>query len=116
MVAGGLTGTSYSWTPESTLVDGTYNLEIDHGSDPPNYSIQFTISGGLLSSASVSSATSASVSSVTSTVASASTTLTTTASHSSNSSSATSGSSASKTASSTTKPSELSPCNKTKFY
>ncbi len=99
MLAGGLTGTFHVWTPESTLVDGTYNLEIDHGSDPPNYSIQFTISGGMLSSSSASSATSASM---TSTVASVTTTSTSTASNASNSSSV------SKTASSTTKPSKSS--------
>src|SRR5277367_5570723 len=100
---GGLTGTYYVWTPESTLVDGTYNLEIDHDSDPPNFSIQFTISGGLLSSTSGSSTTSASVTSTkTSTVASVTTTSTSTASNASNSSSV------SKTASSTTKPSKSS--------
>jgi hypothetical protein len=102
--AGGLTGTFYSWTPESTLVDGTYNLEIDHGSDPPNYSIQFTISGGLLSSTAGSSATSASVSStMTSTTGSVTTTSTLTASGASSNSS-----SAIKTASSTTKSSKYS--------
>lgn len=104
--AGGLTGTYYVWTPEPTIVDGTYNLEIDHGSDPPNYSIQFTISGGLLSSASASSATSASVASTTtSTVPSVTTTLTSTAS---SASSASNSSKTSKTGSSTTKPSKSS--------
>ena len=113
MLVGGLTGTSYSWIPESTLVDGTYNLEIDHGSDPPNYSVPFTISGGLVSSASVSSATSASVTSLTSTVTSVTTTLTSTASKAS---SASSGSSASKTASSaTTKPSKTSHSDEIKW-
>lgn len=103
---GGLTGTYHVWTPESTLVDGTYNLEIDHDSDPPNYSIQFTISGGLLSSTSGSSTTSASVTSTkTSTVASVTTTSTSTAS---NASSTSNSSSVSKTASSTTKPSKSS--------
>jgi hypothetical protein len=101
--AGGLTGTYYVWTPDSTIVDGTYNLEIDYDSEAPNYSIQFTISGGLLSSASASSATSASVASTaTSTVASVTTTSTSTASSASN------GSKTSKTGSSTTKPSKSS--------
>jgi hypothetical protein len=116
MLVGGLTGTSYSWIPESTLVDGTYNLEIDHGSDPPNYSIPFTISGGLVSSASVSSATSASVTSLTSKATSVTTTLTSTASNASSASSASSGSSASKTASSTTtKPSKTSHSDEIKW-
>lgn len=110
--AGGLTGTYYVWTPGSTIVDGTYNLEIDYGSQPPNYSVQFTISGGLLSSASAasassaSSATSASVASTTtSTAASVTTTLTSTAS---SASSASNSSKTSKTGSSTTKPSKSS--------
>jgi hypothetical protein len=92
---GNLPGTSYLWTPASNLVDGIYNLEIDHGSDKPNYSVQFTISGGLTSSSSVSSASTTSTS--TSTSASVTTTSTSTASSVSNSTS-----SASKTASSTT--------------
>ena len=104
--AGGLTGTYYVWTPESTLVDGTYNLEIDYNSEPPNYSIQFTISGGLLSSASASAATSASVASATtSTVASVTTTSTSTAS---SASSVSNSSGTSKKGSSTTKPSKSS--------
>jgi hypothetical protein len=103
--AGGLTGTFYVWTPDSTIVDGIYNLEIDHDSDPPNYSIQFTISGGLLSSSSASSATSASVaSSVTSTAASVTTTSTSTASRTSTVSG---NSSVSVTSSSTIKSSKL---------
>jgi hypothetical protein len=105
--AGDLSGTYYLWTPESTLVDGVYNLEIDYGSEPPNYSMQFTISGGLLSSSSALSATSTGGTSTTaSTISSVTTTLTTLTSTASSASSASNSSIASKTASSTTKSSK----------
>jgi hypothetical protein len=43
----GATGGSFSWIPPATTVPGQYyNLEIDHGSDAPNYSLQFVIAGG----------------------------------------------------------------------
>jgi hypothetical protein len=100
--AGDISGTYFLWTPDSSIVDGTYNLEIDYSTEPPNYSIQFPITGGLLSSTSGPSSTSATG---TSSLASVTTTSTSTASHTS---SASNSSSASKTASSTVKSSKSS--------
>ncbi|CZR54223.1 uncharacterized protein PAC_04106 [Phialocephala subalpina] len=107
-IGSGLTGTSYSWTPDSTLVSGTYALEIDD-STGPNYSMQFTLAGAASSSASSSSASSTSSGSSTSTGSSSSGSTTTTSSSSSSAtasnSTTTTGSSsktsASKTSSST---------------
>ena len=44
MLKGGLTGSSFSWTPSASLSAGLYALEIVD-STGPNYSVQFPISG-----------------------------------------------------------------------
>jgi hypothetical protein len=97
----GVTGSSYLWTPPSSVVDGQlYNLEIDHGTDAPNYSQQFPITGGTgVASASTMTVTGAS----TSTATVASTTITSSSGSSStgsSSASSASGSSTSKASSS----------------
>ncbi|EKD20996.1 uncharacterized protein L3040_004615 [Drepanopeziza brunnea f. sp. 'multigermtubi'] len=46
-IASGQTGTSYTWTPPSTLPpDTTYAIEIEDSTDTPNYTVQFAITGG----------------------------------------------------------------------
>ncbi|KAI9052734.1 hypothetical protein LZ554_003008 [Drepanopeziza brunnea f. sp. 'monogermtubi'] len=46
-IASGQTGTSYTWTPASTLPeDTTYAIEIEDSTDTPNYTVQFPITGG----------------------------------------------------------------------
>ncbi|KUJ11202.1 uncharacterized protein LY89DRAFT_700450 [Mollisia scopiformis] len=98
-IASGLTGTSYSWTPEATLPSGSYAFEIDD-STGPNYSIQFTLAGAASSSSSASSTSSGS--STSSSTGSSSTGSTTTTS-SSSSATAKSNSTSSTTSGSSTK-------------
>ncbi|KAI6249092.1 hypothetical protein HI914_02418 [Erysiphe necator] len=43
-IASGQTGTSYVWTPDSSIPSGTYAFEIDDANGV-NYSVQFPISG-----------------------------------------------------------------------
>ncbi|CZR63364.1 uncharacterized protein PAC_13261 [Phialocephala subalpina] len=56
----GLTGTSYTWTLESSLVSGSYAFEIDDSSGP-NYSVQFTLAEASASSSSASTSSSSSL-------------------------------------------------------
>ncbi|KAI0117331.1 Ser-Thr-rich glycosyl-phosphatidyl-inositol-anchored membrane family-domain-containing protein [Daldinia grandis] len=105
-ITSGQTGTSYTWTPSSSLPSGTYALEINDGTDV-NYSEQFEISGGSASSSSASTTASqtSTSSAVSSTVASSSASATVTSSETSStptSSSASSESSASSGSSSFT--------------
>ncbi|KAE8447517.1 hypothetical protein EG329_010647 [Mollisiaceae sp. DMI_Dod_QoI] len=105
-IGSGLTGTSFSWTPESSLVSGTYAFEIDDTSGP-NYSVIFTLAGSASSvSSSASSTGSSSSGSTTASITSGSTTSSSSSSSAtpaSNSTSTTNSSSktASKTSSST---------------
>ncbi|KAK2629441.1 hypothetical protein QTJ16_000261 [Diplocarpon rosae] len=46
VIASGQTGTSYTWTPPTSLPDDTYALQIDDSTGIPNYSVQFAITGG----------------------------------------------------------------------
>ncbi|GKT42234.1 uncharacterized protein ColSpa_02415 [Colletotrichum spaethianum] len=95
-IASGQTGTSYSWTPSSTLPTDQYAIEISDSSSTPNYSTQFTITTDVTASASVSSAASTASGTITTTVAAS--TITTSASLTSTSAES---SSASSTANST---------------
>ncbi|ROW11240.1 hypothetical protein VMCG_01403 [Cytospora schulzeri] len=87
VLATGLTGTSYTWTPDSSLTSATYAFEIDDDSGTPNYSPQFQYQGSASASASTTLASSTSGSSTASSTASStgSTTGSTTASGSSTS-------------------------------
>ncbi|KAM0320820.1 hypothetical protein ACHAO8_000114 [Botrytis cinerea] len=44
-IGSGLTGTSYSWTPSSSLDSSLYAIEIQDSTSTPNYSQQFQVSG-----------------------------------------------------------------------
>ncbi|KAF5876027.1 putative extracellular matrix protein [Botrytis fragariae] len=44
-IGSGLTGTSYSWTPSSSLDTDLYAIEIQDSTSTPNYSQQFQVSG-----------------------------------------------------------------------
>ncbi|TGO66646.1 hypothetical protein BOTNAR_0057g00300 [Botryotinia narcissicola] len=44
-IGSGLTGTSYSWTPSSSLDTDLYAIEIQDSTSVPNYSQQFQVSG-----------------------------------------------------------------------
>ncbi|KZL70179.1 extracellular matrix protein [Colletotrichum tofieldiae] len=68
-ITSGQTGTSFTWTPSSTLPSDQYAIEISDGSGTPNYSGQFTLTTDVTASASVSSAASTASASVTTTVA-----------------------------------------------
>ncbi|CAL3966283.1 unnamed protein product [Diplocarpon coronariae] len=61
-IVSGQSGTSYTWTPSTSLPEGTYALQIDDSTGVPNYSVQFAITGGAASSSpsSVSSTASSS--------------------------------------------------------
>ncbi|KAF8857460.1 hypothetical protein BDZ45DRAFT_726732 [Acephala macrosclerotiorum] len=83
-IASGLTGTSYTWTPDSSLVSGTYALEIDDDSGP-NYSVQFTLAGSASSVSSSASSTSGSSSASSTSTGSSSSGSTTTLSSTSSS-------------------------------
>ncbi|KAJ9161391.1 hypothetical protein NKR19_g2356 [Coniochaeta hoffmannii] len=95
------TGSSFTWTPPSTLPSGTYAFEIIDSTGEPNYSIQWNFQGTASASVSTSSSTLTS-GSTTSTSASVTTSTTTTGSTSSHSSSTTSNSSSSSTRTSST--------------
>lgn len=85
-ITSGQTGTSFTWTPSSTLPSDRYAIEITDSSGTPNYSDQFSLATGVTASASVSSAASTASGTVTSTVAA--TTVTSSASLTSASTSA----------------------------
>ncbi|KUI57242.1 hypothetical protein VP1G_04492 [Cytospora mali] len=98
VLASGVTGTSFTWTPDSSLPSDTYAFEIEDSTGVPNYSSQFTFQGSASASASSSVASSTSVSSTLS-----SSTVTSTKSASSTSSgSSSSGSSSSGSATAAT--------------
>lgn len=84
----GLTGDSYTWTPED-LPSGTYAFQIDDTSGTPNYSKQFPYTGtgaALSSSGTVSSSAVSSTTSATSGTSSSNSTITSSASESTGSS------------------------------
>ncbi|OTA97920.1 hypothetical protein M434DRAFT_391532 [Hypoxylon sp. CO27-5] len=95
----GQTGDSYTWVPSSSLSTGTYALEINDGTDV-NYSQQFEVEGGSVSSTSASA--SSTVSSTLSTSTVSSTTVSSTVSSTSSVSSTTSSASESSSSSSAT--------------
>ncbi|PBP26280.1 extracellular matrix protein [Diplocarpon rosae] len=64
VIASGQTGTSYTWTPPTSLPDDTYALQIDDSTGTPNYSVQFAITGGAASTAPSSGYPTASVSTI----------------------------------------------------
>ncbi|KAK1476112.1 hypothetical protein CCUS01_05216 [Colletotrichum cuscutae] len=102
-IATGQSGTSFSWTPSSTLPTDQYAIEISDSTGTPNYSEQFTLTTSVTASASVSSASaSASASAtVTTTVAASTITSSASASSASDSSASAASSSASSAANST---------------
>ncbi|KAK1981292.1 Ser-Thr-rich glycosyl-phosphatidyl-inositol-anchored membrane family-domain-containing protein [Colletotrichum cereale] len=54
-IATGQSGTSFTWTPSSTLPSDQYAIEIsDTSGGPPNYSAQFSLATDVTASASVS--------------------------------------------------------------
>ncbi|PBP21613.1 hypothetical protein BUE80_DR007641 [Diplocarpon rosae] len=64
VIASGQTGTSYTWTPPTSLPDDTYALQIDDSTGIPNYSVQFAITGGTASPGPSSGNPTASVSTI----------------------------------------------------
>ncbi|WQF77809.1 hypothetical protein CDEST_02823 [Colletotrichum destructivum] len=56
VITSGQSGTSFTWTPPSTLASDQYAIEITDGTGTPNYSEQFTLTTDVTASASVSSA------------------------------------------------------------
>ncbi|KAK2065811.1 hypothetical protein LY76DRAFT_599902 [Colletotrichum caudatum] len=102
-IATGQSGTSFVWTPSTTLPSDQYAIEISDGTGTPNYSEQFSLATDVTASASASASATATASSAASTTAAPSIT----SSASSSSASAESSSAASSAANSST-PSTLS--------
>ncbi|KAI0017641.1 Ser-Thr-rich glycosyl-phosphatidyl-inositol-anchored membrane family-domain-containing protein [Xylariomycetidae sp. FL0641] len=55
-IASGVSGTSFTWTPESTIASGNYALEIEDGTDI-NFSAMFPVTGGTAPTPSAASTT-----------------------------------------------------------
>ncbi|ROW18068.1 hypothetical protein VPNG_00311 [Cytospora leucostoma] len=59
VLASGLTGTSYTWTPSASLTSDTYAFEIEDDTGVPNYSSQFEFVGSASATSAVASSTAA---------------------------------------------------------
>ncbi|KAJ9157440.1 hypothetical protein NKR23_g41 [Pleurostoma richardsiae] len=113
VIDSGDTGTSFTWTPPSTLPSDTYAFEIsDESGDQPNYSTQFTFAG---SASATGSLTSASATAATTSSASASASETSTASSTESSSAATTSSSSASTTTSESSSSSSTSASSTSF-
>ncbi|ATZ46875.1 hypothetical protein BCIN_02g02210 [Botrytis cinerea B05.10] len=100
-IGSGLTGTSYSWTPSSSLDSSLYAIEIQDSTNTPNYSQQFQVSGATAVASTVT-ASSTSASSASGSSTSGSSTSGTSTSGTSTGSSTGSSSTASSTSESST--------------
>ncbi|KAK1600465.1 Ser-Thr-rich glycosyl-phosphatidyl-inositol-anchored membrane family-domain-containing protein [Colletotrichum navitas] len=102
-IATGQSGTSFVWTPPTTLPSDQYAIEISDGTGTPNYSEQFSLATDVSASASASASATASASASAATSASGTTTASPsiTSSGSSSSASAESSSAVSSAANST---------------
>ncbi|KUI66869.1 hypothetical protein VM1G_02044 [Cytospora mali] len=97
VLASGVTGTSFTWTPDSSLPSDTYAFEIEDSTGVPNYSSQFSFQGSASASSSVASSTP-----VSSTLSSSTVTSTKSASSTSSGSSSSSSATAATTSDSST--------------
>ncbi|KAK2030874.1 hypothetical protein LX32DRAFT_637749 [Colletotrichum zoysiae] len=94
-IASGQSGTSFVWTPSTTLPSDQYAIEISDGTGPPNYSEQFSLATDVTASASASASATTAASSAASSAASTTAAPSITSSASSSSASAESSSAAS---------------------
>ncbi|KAK2046980.1 hypothetical protein LZ31DRAFT_551776 [Colletotrichum somersetense] len=105
-IATGQSGTSFVWTPSTTLPSDQYAIEISDGTGTPNYSEQFSLATDVTASASASASATTAASSAASTTAAPSITSSASSSsasaESSSAASSASNSSASSTLSSST--------------
>ncbi|OHF01356.1 extracellular matrix protein [Colletotrichum orchidophilum] len=104
-IASGQSGTSFTWTPSSSLPTDQYAIEIEDGSGTPNYSEQFTLTTSVTASASASASATASASASSTDTTEASSTITSSASAESTSASSTANSTVASTVSTSTRTS-----------
>ncbi|QSZ34560.1 hypothetical protein DSL72_006154 [Monilinia vaccinii-corymbosi] len=110
VIASGLSGESFIWTPPATLDSSLYAIQIDDSTNVPNYSPQFQVSGATAAHSTATASSSSGTTSFTSESSTASSTASITASShfgnsSSTSSSVFSSPTASRNSTSTAKPS-----------
>ncbi|TEY74398.1 hypothetical protein BOTCAL_0073g00370 [Botryotinia calthae] len=103
-IGSGLTGSSYAWTPSSSLDSSLYAIEIQDSTSTPNYSEQFQVSGAtaVASTVTASSTSASSASASESSTSGTSTSGTSTGSSTGSSSTASSTSAASSTSGAST--------------